>query len=144
VGSISPISIYWIAISTCNYTELPLIQDFHCTPPIITLSEYSQVFNALRTSLVDGYLRTFHSDCRLGTKMHSLFYLEHVVYEFRCSGNSSTIRCIAIASPQLLPRCITRCCLETVFYCCAIARIRGLQYPGFQATGHNIYKLDVL
>jgi hypothetical protein len=36
--------------------------------------------------------------------------------------NASTIRCIAISSPQLLQRCVTRCCLQTVFYCCAIAR----------------------
>jgi hypothetical protein len=63
--------------------------------------------------------------------------------------NASTIRCIAIASPQLLPRCVTRRCLETVFYCCAVAllirclgndRIRGLQYPGFPAARHNMFK----
>jgi hypothetical protein len=32
-----------------------------------------------------------------------------------------TIRCIAVAFPQLLQRCVIRRCLETVFYCCAIA-----------------------
>jgi hypothetical protein len=63
--------------------------------------------------------------------------------------NVSTIRCIAITSPQLLQRCVTRRCLETVFYCYAIARlmrclgndgVRGLQYPVFPAARHNIFK----
>jgi hypothetical protein len=31
-------SVYWIRRNTCNYSELPLIQDSHSTQPILTLS----------------------------------------------------------------------------------------------------------
>jgi hypothetical protein len=56
MGSGSLTSIYWIPLSTCNYTELPQIQDSRsCNPrPIITL----RTDGWPSTSLVAGYLRT--------------------------------------------------------------------------------------
>jgi hypothetical protein len=46
-GSGSLTSIYWLLLNTCNYTELPLLQDRHSTQPIITLSQCDRVFNTV-------------------------------------------------------------------------------------------------
>jgi hypothetical protein len=47
-GSGSLTSIYWIPLNTCNYAELPLLQDCHSTQPIITLSQCDKVFNTIK------------------------------------------------------------------------------------------------
>jgi hypothetical protein len=50
VGSRSLISIYWITINTCNYSELPQLQDWHSTQPILTLSYIMDTVSGLFSS----------------------------------------------------------------------------------------------
>jgi hypothetical protein len=50
VGSWSFISIYWITTYPCNYSELPQLQGFHKTQPIITLSYIMDTVSGLFSS----------------------------------------------------------------------------------------------
>jgi hypothetical protein len=76
MGSGSLTSIYWIRLNTCNYSELPLLQDSHITQPILLftgplllrtdfsgwwLSEHWLLESSLYSLFADRIWNTFHN-----------------------------------------------------------------------------------